>query len=330
MNRAINLDYLRTLAAYSVVIQHAVENTFPAFEEFGKSYFNFGLYGVVVFFLISGKVFSLYQWKGSAAFISNRTKRILPELALSFILLAVCGYAFGFSELSTRVNNCDSACWIANISLTNEVFGTPYLNGVTWTLPLEIAFYILILANHRSQYIILLFIFTVPIAIIAAVIADLNVPTGRLLLIYLSSAAFLRSEASTKSQTTLFTTLIWGALPIIFIYYSNDPHKNITPVATTLSWLAAIATFEVFSSAKLKYNTFVLNTSNITYSLYLTHPIVMWSILSYDISINSIAKILMIIIISSAVSFFITRFSDRIRKSSLFKFEIKSKSNNGG
>ncbi|HEY4206396.1 MAG TPA: hypothetical protein VGM31_06285, partial [Puia sp.] len=48
------LDFLRFMAAMSVLIQHACEKVFPSFAYFTTHYFQFGVFGVSLFFLCSG------------------------------------------------------------------------------------------------------------------------------------------------------------------------------------------------------------------------------------------------------------------------------------
>src|SRR5690348_12111180 len=50
------LDALRGLAALVVVFEHCVDALFPEVRAGASQWFNFGQYGVLVFFLVSGYV----------------------------------------------------------------------------------------------------------------------------------------------------------------------------------------------------------------------------------------------------------------------------------
>lgn len=44
------LDVARGIAALSVLIQHAAESVFPSLKSFSEQVYNFGMFGVVLFF----------------------------------------------------------------------------------------------------------------------------------------------------------------------------------------------------------------------------------------------------------------------------------------
>src|SRR6186713_1339102 len=79
-NRLEFLDFLRFIAAFSVLIQHACEKVFPAFAYFCTHYFQFGVFGVTLFFLCSGFVIpvSLEKSHSLKKFWINRVFRLYP------------------------------------------------------------------------------------------------------------------------------------------------------------------------------------------------------------------------------------------------------------
>jgi len=48
------LDVARGIAALAVLLQHSAEIAFPSLRHFSESIFNFGMFGVTLFFLVSG------------------------------------------------------------------------------------------------------------------------------------------------------------------------------------------------------------------------------------------------------------------------------------
>ncbi len=105
-------------------------------------WFNYGAFGVAVFFLISGFVipFSL-RAQGSGAFLVARVFRIYPLLwgALLLEWLAV----FGSQHLYGRPMAFGVWTYLANALLLDTLLGSGYVDLVNWTLAVEIKFYLL-------------------------------------------------------------------------------------------------------------------------------------------------------------------------------------------
>ena len=103
--------------------------------------FNFGAFGVAVFFLISGFVipFSLRQ-RRSAAFLVARALRIYPTLWAALLLewLAV----FAQSHLYGRPMAFQVRMYVWNGLLADTIIGNN-VDLVNWTLAIEVKFYIL-------------------------------------------------------------------------------------------------------------------------------------------------------------------------------------------
>lgn len=111
---------------------------------FSLKYFNFGAFGVALFFLISGLVIPLSVINNNPiAFIAARLLRILPT------------YIVGLS-LGVFAVYCSSKYWglpfpigwtsfIANALLLANFFDIPSLDYVNWTLVIELKFYLVAL-----------------------------------------------------------------------------------------------------------------------------------------------------------------------------------------
>lgn len=105
-------------------------------------FFNFGPFGVSIFFLISGFVIPFScRAKSAKGFILSRALRIYPTyaLSLSLTLCAVYVTSIMFWDVTPDIN------WktiLANITLTQTIFMTPSIDLVNWTLAIEIKFYL--------------------------------------------------------------------------------------------------------------------------------------------------------------------------------------------
>lgn len=160
------ITQLRGWAAISVVISHLVmmyfnggassafsfllpvRNTEPLpflealYRITGRLRFNFGAFGVALFFLISGFLISnSLKNKTSWGFIRKRLIRVYPVYALGFSItfglmyLYICVYKgdafpYGFKD------------WLMQVSLLRDWFWIPSLDGVSWTLETDLKFYL--------------------------------------------------------------------------------------------------------------------------------------------------------------------------------------------
>lgn len=168
-DRAIFANQLRALAIISVLIVHwcgiywyardtvATYIHAPAIEGPPSSLigaltiptFNYGPFGVALFFLISGFVipFSL-QRLSPAQFIISRFFRIYPtyiiaSLVMIFFVYMSSGYwNIPFSLSVARV--------ISNLALFNDNLGHPTIDLVNWTLAVEVKFYIACSILHKT------------------------------------------------------------------------------------------------------------------------------------------------------------------------------------
>lgn len=157
MKNQDNLDYLdglRGIAILLVVIFHFWQITWlnHSFTVFGLTFdFNFlargGFIGVEIFFFISG--FCLYlpharhtffgkQIPSIARFTYKRAIKILPSYYLAIIL------TFAFSDIPFQSSEQFIKTIASHIFFTNNIFTSlPKINGVFWSLAVEIQFYIL-------------------------------------------------------------------------------------------------------------------------------------------------------------------------------------------
>src|SRR6184192_554894 len=138
LNRCLELDALRGLAALMVVLFHFTMGR----KEAGMG-FVLGITGVDLFFIISGFVIfmSLTKVKSSTEFIINRISRLYPTywacVSFTFILI-----------VATSLYHHDKipfAHYLGNMTMFQYYLGIPNLDGPYWTMIIEMIFYIGIL-----------------------------------------------------------------------------------------------------------------------------------------------------------------------------------------
>lgn len=104
--------------------------------------FNFGPFGVAVFFLISGFVIPFScRAKSAKGFLLSRALRIYPTYALSLFLTITAVYLTS-TLFWGATPDISWKTILANITLTQTLVMAPSIDLVNWTLAIEIKFYL--------------------------------------------------------------------------------------------------------------------------------------------------------------------------------------------
>src|SRR5215468_7919943 len=145
-DRVPEIDLLRFCAAAGVAIYHwcyrPVIAGMPSDTAFGfvQAVSRYGYPGVDLFFIISGFVI---LWsasrRGAASFIASRFSRLYPTfwacVALTAFVLLLTGRAPPSLDLRAFLLNC---------TMIPGAIGVAYVDGVYWTLFVELKFYLLV------------------------------------------------------------------------------------------------------------------------------------------------------------------------------------------
>jgi peptidoglycan/LPS O-acetylase OafA/YrhL len=140
------LDALRGFAALCVVFDHGSTLLLLPARDFLYQWFNFGEYGVFVFFLVSGYIVpASLERKGSLrAFWTSRGFRLYPMYAAAIVLAAIAYWnRFGTIRGAEHHPLTSVTSWL--LMLPNLLTG-PNVPNVTWTLSYEMVFYLLLAA----------------------------------------------------------------------------------------------------------------------------------------------------------------------------------------
>jgi len=140
------LDALRGIAALCVVYSHFGTRVLPAVHRAVYNVFDPGLYGVLVFFLVSGYIVpASLERKGSVRnFWVSRLFRLFPlfVFAIAAVLLL---HEFGWASVR-QTNENVTASVFSHLFMLNELLGQTNIIVVLWTLSYEMVFYVLLTA----------------------------------------------------------------------------------------------------------------------------------------------------------------------------------------
>jgi peptidoglycan/LPS O-acetylase OafA/YrhL len=140
------LDALRGIAALWVVYAHFGTRVLPRVHTAVYNVFDPGLYGVLVFFLISGYIVpaSLERRGSVRTFWISRLFRLFPLFAL-VIAIALLLHALGLASLRGTDQNVTASVF-SHLFMLNDLTGEANLIVVLWTLSYEMVFYLLLTA----------------------------------------------------------------------------------------------------------------------------------------------------------------------------------------
>ena len=188
-SRIRELDALRGVGALLVVIYHFTtifENEYGHPQPF-PFHLNIGYYGVHLFFIVSGFVIymTLERTRSAKDFLISRLTRLYPAYWASLLITLLVVSLLGLPGQERTLWEA-----IANLTMLHEYVGIRHIDGVYWTLTIELAFYAWMSAFHRTgllQYplrmlIIWLTANSIAFAVAIALGVDLPAPLGYALL----------------------------------------------------------------------------------------------------------------------------------------------------
>ncbi len=146
--RFVELDLMRFAAAVAVVVYHYKTKyieTLPVDSVVGQWTYEitkFGYLGVDLFFLISGVViFCSAAGRTGRQFAISRITRLYPTMWVCMTLTALVSLALLGPDSGVTLPQ-----WTANLTILSEYLGFEQLDGVYWTLVVELKFYFMIFA----------------------------------------------------------------------------------------------------------------------------------------------------------------------------------------
>jgi peptidoglycan/LPS O-acetylase OafA/YrhL len=148
--RLLELDALRGIAAFSVVIYHFTTyySKVSGHKQALIFPFPYGMYGVEIFFIISGFVIlmTLNRTKKGLDFIVNRFSRLYPTYWCCVLLTVITTLIYSPIANTNIVQSV-----LGNLTMVQYFFGIKDIDGSYWTLGLEMAFYAIMFTLYKTK-----------------------------------------------------------------------------------------------------------------------------------------------------------------------------------
>ena len=339
VGRIIFANQLRGIAALFVVTSHLCgvfwvyrdivahyigaplyigQNPDNLLESLWIPYFNFGAFGVGLFFLISGFVIPISLEKlSSLQFLAARFFRIYPlyiaAVSLALIIVWYISHHYGSHfpwDLSTL---------FINMTLINSNFSYPSVDLVNWTLTIELKFYIVVACLapfiRKAKIYPLLILGLVAIFLNVATVSypitplghfNLRAITDELMFICFMQIGVLFNYHFNKRITFIYLAMFSVTLFCMFLFaWMNsiraDQFYGITP-----SYAAGFVVFAFcyFFRAFFRPNKFLDFFADISYPFYVIHSLIGYALmrLLIDQGVNLYICIISALIVTAFIA----------------------------
>lgn len=301
--RIENLDALRGIAAMSVFAHHA---TYAALRHFSMppivkillssailDHFNLGRFGVVLFFLLSGYVIPI-SFRGERPYFDfaiSRIFRLYPAYWASLLAVLL------IMPLITSAH-FEKAQILANSTMFQKLLRQADVNGVYWSLFIEIIFYFCCIGLFATRQlretralaaatILCTLATTFPLAANALFSLDLPVQFLTQHLSFLFLGGLLRNALAERQSSAILPCAMTMAIVLIGVTLisclATPNHAAHVPVGGKVGIAAAyVAAMALFTNACLNNwprGKLLIWLGGISYPVYLLHPVALSIIL---------------------------------------------------
>lgn len=310
--RLLELDSIRGLAALAVVFYHFFYRYNSLYEHdlAYTSFASYGIYGVNLFFMVSGFViyWTLNRTENAIDFIVSRFSRLYPVYWFSVVLTFIVVFSFGLDGRETTV-----LVMFENFLMFHEYLGVPHVDGVYWTLTLELTFYFWIFIIFKFGY-----------------LRHAELVFSLLVIVSLFYSLGLISLPDFFKKFLMLKYVSFFTAGICFYKISNDLSDKKTIPILCLCLISTIFTesikafiiflffyigFYLAISGRLKILTFkpLVYLGGISYSLYLTHQNIGYIIINkaYEYDVLPIVGVSFAFIFTLALASLLTKYIEK-------------------
>ena len=325
--RVSELDLLRFAAAMMVVFFHyafrgyAADNLSPVAYPELASLAQYGYLGVQLFFMISGFVILMTASSGDLRkFVISRATRLFPAFWFACTLTFLVILMFGEPQFSATLKQ-----YLINLTMLAEFVDVPLIDGVYWTLTIELKFYAmiaLVLALGRINSIEKILMVWLAATLVLDVIPSSRLSgaiiAGQAQFFVAGAVCFLIYHHGASLPRVLTLVACWA----IAVYrelaglhwFLQTYHSQLNPivVATLISLFFAIMTLVAFRRTGFVGRRNWIAMGALTYPLYLIHQNIGFIIFQRtNGQVNRYLLLLMIIVAMLMLAFFVHAFVEK-------------------
>jgi peptidoglycan/LPS O-acetylase OafA/YrhL len=328
--RLPQLDLLRFAAAVAVTLYHYV-SCYPKGADATagivgavSNVTRYGYLGVDLFFMISGFVI-LWSSIGrdATSFVISRVSRLFPAFWFSLIFTALLIYFLHDVVPEVDVPALSLRTMLANATMVPAIFDSPLIEGVYWTLEIEMRFYALIFALLllRQMRHVEAWIYTWLAVSIACLFFKLPWVVNYLALqpygsFFVAGGLFYLVLAKGSSAPRI-AGLVCAAAACVYVslqqrgqFLTADDTSAIIVPALILVFFGLFALLVSRKSRRAESGV-ARNLGDLTYSLYLTHATM--GLLLYHLLrpyLGLLPTVLAITLVAGAVAWLVTKYVD--------------------
>ncbi len=288
-HRLVALDSLRFVAAAGVLFQHGVEQQGAIGQQIVAA-LSPGVFGVALFFLISGFVIPLSAGRNFTvrSFAIRRVLRIYPLVLVAFAAVALLASLTDWPAFD-NARHASHFDWIANLLLVQDYVGALPIHGVTWTLSLELIWYSIfaVMLSWRGERFAEPLVIAFPLVLLgmAALSLAINhrIPLARPGMIYaavIGCRVYAYQAGRLAGRRLAIEAGIFTIVMTVcnLVSFGHFVHPSITVWQAVVPWLLAIVFFltvTVFPAVRgsaLFDNRWLPWLGAMSFSIYLLHP----------------------------------------------------------
>ena len=311
-SRILELDSLRGIASVAVVFYHYFYryDFLYGYSGINVQWSYVGRYGVQVFFILSGFViyWTLKRIDRPLDFVISRFSRIYPLYWVSLIITFSTVSYFGLEGREVTINDA-----LLNVLMFHQVFGVDNVDGVYWTLIVELVFYFWIFVVYSTKQ-----IKNVEIWFSIFIIYSVFVRLGWL------------DEIRIMKMVFILDYIPFFTAGICFFKIKNEENGFLTRPILLLTFLSVVIHYTIPESILFAFFYYVfycvvndkmaflvkrplILLGKISYPLYLLHQNIGYVVINefHEMGLNPICGVLVAFSIVMILAYFLTTFVEK-------------------
>lgn len=295
-SRLLFLDGFRALSVILVVLFHYTYNYVVKYGDPEQAVIQFksGGIGVLLFFVISGYVILMsLEKKDLVGFLVSRISRLYPAYVFGVLITSISIYLFGswYAEL-------DIINFVKNLTMFQYYLGGSNIDGVYWSLRVEVAFYIgiagIFYSAPRRFFWVIVMLITILACTVNGLVKIIDLPFALEVIRKVSILEFIpyfslgmiifyksdhcRKDYGERKAGLLFPVL----LSVVFfdLLCNKDASKGVFLICMALI-MYAFSQAKFVGLMRLFETRLFVYIGRISYSIYLLHQVIGYLLIHY-------------------------------------------------